>query len=215
MPSSIFAVEGNIGAGKTTLLKMLESMQFHKKHIVFFEPVDTWTKLKDTDGKNIFEKFYEDEQKYAFMFQMFVLVTRFQQLWNLVHSHPDHVIIMERSYLADVNIFAKLMYEQKNLNDMEWFIYTSWYNMVSNMLNVSFKGLMYLKTTPKVCLERIRVRNRPGEEDIKLDYLEDLHIKHEEWINHSPSLPVLVVDANVSVDQLRTDDIISFINRNT
>ena len=46
-------------------------------------------------------------------------------------------------------------------------------------------GIIYVKTTPEKCLSQIEYRNRKGEESIPLDYLENCHKYHEEWINNT------------------------------
>jgi deoxyadenosine/deoxycytidine kinase len=39
--------------------------------------------------------------------------------------------------------------------------------------------LIYLRTTPNLCQERLRKRNRPEEGDISISFLENLHGIHE------------------------------------
>jgi tRNA A37 threonylcarbamoyladenosine biosynthesis protein TsaE len=47
----IISLDGNIGAGKSTLLEKIGAAFPHIK--VVHEPVDTWTKLKNADGRNL------------------------------------------------------------------------------------------------------------------------------------------------------------------
>ncbi len=56
---------------------------------------------------------------------------------------------------------------------------------------------MYLKCSPEICLQRIRTRNRKGEEDISLEYIETVHERHEEWINRQKGVKILIVDTGV------------------
>ena len=77
--------------------------------------------------------------------------------------------------------------------------------------------LVYLRATPKTCLERIRARNRPEETSIDMSYLTTLHHRHEEWLinqSHTPrsSTPVLVVDANQNKERVYTDTNAHVIN---
>jgi deoxyadenosine/deoxycytidine kinase len=73
-----------------------------------------------------------------------------------------------------------------------------------------FNFLVYLRTKPATCLERIRARNRPEEVSIDLDYLNALHERHEEWLavrtyDDISSPPVLIVDADQDKERVYTD----------
>jgi deoxyadenosine/deoxycytidine kinase len=76
--------------------------------------------------------------------------------------------------------------------------------------NCSFLFVVYLRATPKTCIERIRARNRPEETSINLNYLTTLHRRHEEWLmpradGATPSPPVIIVDANQNKERVYTD----------
>ena len=43
-------------------------------------------------------------------------------------------------------------------------------------------GFIYLKADPDVCSERMARRNRSEEGGVKLEYLEQLHNMHEQWL---------------------------------
>lgn len=49
---------------------------------VVHEPVDRWQRVPSSGGStlNLLEKFYDDPQKYAYMFQNYVSLTRVQQV---------------------------------------------------------------------------------------------------------------------------------------
>lgn len=50
------------------------------------------------------------------------------------------------------------------------------------MKDCPIKAVIYLKCKPEICKTRIQKRNREGEADISVDYLKDVHKKHEDWI---------------------------------
>ena len=71
----IISIEGNIGSGKSTLLEQLRTKYKNNKQIVFInEPVDEWDTIKDEDGQTILSKFYKNQSKYAFSFQMMAYI---------------------------------------------------------------------------------------------------------------------------------------------
>lgn len=186
--SIIFSVEGNIGSGKSTLIKQLKK---HMKHvngipIVYLEePVDIWQQIKDKNGDNIIVKYYQDQKKYAFQFQMMAYITRITQLRKAIEQNSKSIIITERSILTDRNVFAKMLHENNTLDDISHEIYLKWFDELSR--NLEIHSLIYIKTKPETSLKRVLKRNRPGE-TIGLDYLQICHNKHEEWILKEPSL---------------------------
>ncbi len=75
--------------------------------------------------------------------------------------------------------------------------------------------LVYLRARPETCLERIKTRNRPEEQSITLDYLNQLHERHEEWLttqNDRLTTPVLIVDADQTKEHVYTNTNTHLIN---
>ena len=71
----ILSIEGNIGTGKTTLLQELAQAYDGDPGVVFLqEPLDVWDGIKDRQGETILEKYYKDQDTYAFPFQMMAYV---------------------------------------------------------------------------------------------------------------------------------------------
>ena len=181
----MFFVEGNVGTGKSTFLKILEN----GGHKVIYEPVNEWTNLLNKNGKNLLEEFYGDQERYAYIFQSIAFRTRIK---NLRNCEPDTIV--ERSIFTDKNVFAKTCYESGKMNDIEWEDYTSWFDWLVSTFQIKPKGYIYLRAEPEVSYERIKNRNRSGEETIPFDYLKELHNKHDKWLMDEPN--VLVLDVN-------------------
>lgn len=94
----IVSIEGNIGSGKTTLLANIRKTLGENKNIVFLkEPVDTWDTIRDAQGQTMLQKFYADQEKYSFPFQMMAYITRLTLLRTAIRQNPDAIIITERS----------------------------------------------------------------------------------------------------------------------
>ena len=117
----IISVEGNIGSGKSTLVSELKKVLppiFNGQIYFLLEPVDEWEKICDTNGDSIITKFYNNQKKYAFSFQMMAYISRLKTLTELIDKIPqDSVIICERSVWTDKNIFAKMLYEDNNIEE--------------------------------------------------------------------------------------------------
>jgi len=190
MAPFLISIEGNIGSGKSTLLAHLkEHLKIGgSRRIVYVdEPVGEWSTITDANGRGMLELFYENPAKYAFSFQMMAYISRLANLQLAIKTYPNHVIIMERSLLTDYHVFAKMLNEKGNLLPEEFSIYKKWfYHFNTHQMD----GLIYLECSPEVALERCTKRNRPGE-TISLEYLEELHERHETWIHQIETRPFL------------------------
>ncbi|NXM76713.1 DGUOK protein, partial [Serilophus lunatus] len=102
-------------------------------------------------------------------------------------------------------VFAKNLFEVGHLQPLEWAIYQDWHNFLLRHLGprAALHGFLYLRATPRTCLERLRRRARSEEGGIQLGYLEQLHAQHEHWLVEKTTeihavdvqdMPVLVLD---------------------
>ena len=200
----IILIEGNIGSGKSTLLQILKEKYQQRKDVHFVdEPVSEWMTIRD-DGQSILELFYSDKEKYSFTFQILAYITRLRLLLDVVEKHPDDVIICERSIFTDKYVFAKMLYQQGYIDNIQWQTYNYWFDTFKEKVSASF--VIYVNTEPNICFERIKKRNRNGESDIPLEYLDHCHRLHQEWLNNEDcEQKVITFDGNVEFDGTNTD----------
>ena len=94
----IVSIEGNIGSGKSTLLQHLKDSLKDREDIVFLkEPVDEWETIRDKEGKTMLQKFYADQDRYSFSFQMMAYISRLALLRDAIRENPNAILITERS----------------------------------------------------------------------------------------------------------------------
>ena len=105
--SIIISIEGNIGSGKSTLVDYLKNNYTDKNIVYLQEPVDEWNNIKDENNITILEKFYANQTKYSFAFQMMAYISRLDLLRNSIKNNPNSIIITERSLFTDKYVFAK------------------------------------------------------------------------------------------------------------
>ncbi len=192
----IFTIEGNIGSGKSTIIQRLKEK--YTNLIYLPEPVDEWNKIRDYDGVTILEKFYKDKKRYSFSFQMMAYITRLSQLRRTLDISPEgSIIITERCLDTDRYIFAQMLYDSGFIEDIEFNIYLSWFNEFNKFY---YGGIIYIKVDPEICFERIKMRNRKGEDSIPLEYLNDCHKYHENWINKIKLVNVYTFDGTSEID---------------
>jgi deoxyadenosine/deoxycytidine kinase len=199
----IYSVEGNIGSGKSTLLKKLKEYYSWNDSIVFLqEPVDDWNDIVDTKGTNILSKYYSDQSRYAFSFQMLAFITRLKQISDVIEQYKDTstIIITERCIYTDREIFAKMLFDSNKIEYIEYTIYLKWFDYFVD--NIKIHGIIYLRTFPQECMNRIKQRNREGE-NIEIEYLYNLHEYHQHWLianNRAINNNILLLDGDYSFD---------------
>ena len=196
-------VEANIAAGKTTFLSLCKDELTKRGHdvVVVTEQVDDWTTTTDSTGVSIFDYYYKDKAKFSYVFQTYVLMSRVSTLMKAKKDNPNSIIICERSFMTDYEIFAKSLFESGDMSEIEWNVYNKWHSYVRSIFQEESSGTIYLRASPDVCIERINIRSRQSEDLILRDYLENLHKKHEEWLMERQDDGILVLDANVNLLQ--------------
>jgi deoxyadenosine/deoxycytidine kinase len=201
----IVSIDGNIGSGKSTLLSELQNYYKNNKNIIFLkEPVDEWEKIKDENGISILENFYNDQEKYAFPFQVIAFISRLKILRETIKKiDQDSIIITERSLFTDKMVFAKMLYDFGKIEYINYQIYLSWFEEFSN--DYPIDKVIYIKTNPEICHFRITKRSREGEDSIPLEYLDDCNLYHNNMLNtSSPSCICnnqLILDGNIDIHE--------------
>lgn len=203
MSAKIITIEGNIGSGKSTMINRLRSM--YENVVVIDEPVDQWLAMKDENDKSLLELFYSDMNRWSYTFQNSAFITRYLNAYQAIQNNQSSntVFISERGILTDRYVFASMLKDNGNLSSIEWQLYTKWFDHFQTLINI--QGIVYIDTPSDVCSERIKKRNREGENNIPLTYLQSLEKYHLDWIN-STNLPVL----RISSDASNTDKIVDF-----
>ena len=196
----IFSIDGNIGSGKSTLFEELK-VKFNTRSDIKFieEPVDEWAEIKDETGKTMLENYCSDHKKYAFSFQIMACVTRMKKLLDALQEPNIKFIISERSILTDKNVFAKMLFDSENISKMDYDIYKVFYDTHSSFIHIII--MVYIRTKPEICQQRVIKRNRKGEDMIPLEYLEMCHNYHESWIMDSNINHKMIIDGNKSHDE--------------
>lgn len=199
----IISIEGNIGSGKSTLVNLLNE-KFNNSQIHFLsEPVDEWTNFMDEDGENILTKFYKNQEKYSFTFQIMAYISRLNKLKmkmeELNMTNQNNIIITERSLSTDKHVFAQMLYDDNKMEKIQLDIYNEWFHSFNKETTV--KKIIYIQTEPEICSKRINERNRSGEENIPLDYLQNCHHYHENMmdIERKDGKEILILDGNDNV----------------
>ena len=200
----MISIEGNIGSGKSTIIEKCKNflekktyMQHPDKFSKFMflkdqhqidkisfvkEPIEKWLNtIDECDGDNILDKFYKDQRRWGYSFQMNAFITKSKQILNLISK--NHILITERSINSDNHVFTSILLEDKIMSNIEKKLYSEWYYWIKDSFNINDPNhYIYLKVDPEVALSRIKKRSRDEENEVSIEYLKKIEIKHDEWL---------------------------------
>jgi deoxyadenosine/deoxycytidine kinase len=164
------AVAGNIGVGKTTLTRLLSKELGWR---AYYEKVVENPYLAP---------FYKDMSRWSFHLQIYFLSHRFKSQKEIT-QWPDSCI-QDRSIYEDVEIFARTLYDQGFMSEMD---YENYRLLFSTMVEYLRKPdiIIYLRASIENLKKRIRKRGRGYEQTIDPGYLNQLNDAYERWIDEA------------------------------
>ncbi|XP_069781679.1 deoxycytidine kinase-like isoform X2 [Narcine bancroftii] len=209
-------------AGKSTLAHILREAS--EDWDVVLEPIARWCDVSETDyedseelttsqksGGNLLQMMYDKPERWSYTFQHYACLSRtrsqLQSVSDKLRNSTQPIQFFERSLYSDRYVFATNMYESHCISSTEWVIYQDWHAWIHHWLENQIKldGIIYLRAIPEVCMKRLEVRGRQEEQGVSKEYLEKLHCKHEDWLQHRTmhlhfdylnEVPILTLDAN-------------------
>jgi thymidylate kinase len=196
MKGKIVSVEGNIGSGKSTLLSNLETYNMLN---VIQEDVDTWK------NEGWLELFYSDIKRYSGTFQ---LRTQLSHIENKKKFVQDKINVIERSPISNKYIFGKMLKEGGFLHEKEYDII----GKVNDLAGWTPDVIIILLCDPDVCFERIKKRNRQGENIPSIDYLRALHQKHLELYECLDDNKTFYIDTTHKTPEEIQNDVFQILN---
>ena len=180
------AVAGNIGSGKTTLTRLLSKHFGWKPH------------YEEVDNNPYLESFYEDMKRWSFNLQVYFLNSRFRQVLDIRNSGQD--IIQDRTIYEDAYIFAANLYDMGLMETRDYENYRSLFELMSSFLEAP-DLLIYLRASVPTLVRQIQKRNRDYEQSIRLDYLNALNRRYEDWMSKYSKGKLLVIESdNIEIE---------------
>ena len=172
------AIEGGIGAGKTTLARLLS------------ERVEASLFLEEVEDNPFIEKFYEDQEGYAFQAQIFFLLNRYRQQMEITQQDLFTNLVVADYLFAKDRIYAHAV-----LGDEELVLY----NRLHSLLEGKIMGpdlVIYLQASPEVLMHRIQKRGRGYERQITGEYLASLNEAFNHFFFHYNDSPLLIINTD-------------------
>ena len=192
------AIAGNIGSGKTTLTTLLSKHYGWDAH---FEEVDHNPYLDD---------FYGDMKRWSFNLQIFFLHSRFHQIHEIRKS--GKTVIQDRTIYEDSTIFAPNLHDMGLMSSRDFDAYMRLFDLMEEFISPP-DLLNYLNASVSTLVEQIQKRGRPYENSIRLDYLQRLNERYQEWVKGYDKGKLLIIDVDNNRFPENPEDLGNIISR--
>ena len=192
------AVAGNIGSGKSTLTSLLAK---HYGWEARFEAVEHNPYLED---------YYRDIHRWSFNLEVFFLKERFRDLIDI--SQSEKTIIQDRTIYEGVYVFMQNNRAMGHLTERDFETYME---LFEQMMTVVRKPdlMIYLKASVPHLVGNIQKRGREYEQAIKLEYLENLNQRYDDFIYNKYKGRVMTIEKDGLDFQHQPKDLAKIIDR--
>lgn len=188
----LISIAGNIGVGKTTLAKKLAE---YFSCEVLFEPYDNNPFLPEV---------YAGRKELSLDCQLFFLTKRVEQL-GLDSLLPGQICISDYIFEKE-QIYARTLLDEK-----QHAIYEDIYKSLEKKV-FSPVLVVYMQDSSGNCLNRIHSRNRPYEQRIEVDFLDELVDGYEELFKNWNKSPILRISTS-QLDYTKQSTVENLINQ--
>ncbi|MBB6522984.1 deoxynucleoside kinase [Pseudoteredinibacter isoporae] len=183
----LVAIEGPIGVGKTAFASKLA------------QHLGASTLLDNTESNPFLSRFYSDPKSLALQTQLFFLFERIRQLEGLQQND-----LFTGNTICDFLIDKDQLFAHVVLDEDELKIYQQVFS------HLKFKAptadlVVVLQAPAEVLFERINQRGIEQEQNISLEYLQQLNDAYTQFFHHYQSSPLLMVNAS-DIDPVNNDD---------
>lgn len=181
--TAVIAIAGTVGVGKSTLANKLGGMFGFK---VMHENVANNPYL---------DKYYHDFSTWAFHLQIFFLAERFKDQKKMFSYGGG--FIMDRTIYEDIEIFAKMNYDNGTMSSDDWNTYRQLFEaMVMSPYFEKPDLIIYLEGDIESIVERINTRGREMEVSTNIEYWKQLDSRYKQWIESIGDMKVLRLNIN-------------------
>ena len=191
-------IAGNIGSGKSTLTRLLS------QHY-------GWTpRYESVDHNPYLEDYYRDIHRWSFNLEVYFLKERFRDM--LAIAQTPGTIIQDRSIFEGVYVFMANNKAMGHLSDRDYRTYMELFEQMLSIIKLP-DLMIYLRASVSHLVNNIQKRGRDYEPTIKLEYIENLNQRYEDFINNQYKGRVMIVDKDNLDFENRREDFSSITSR--
>jgi deoxyadenosine/deoxycytidine kinase len=175
----IIVVDGLIGAGKSTTIQLIKQ---DLGQIIPEVNVKCVEENVDTEGKELLKLYLDQPFQYSMMFQTWIVSNKMKQFENTIDKLSGKtVVLVDRHIKSDIEIFATMCHKNGYLTNDQKIEYDKFVSQLTNHSKIMKPDIcVYVKIPASVALERIKKRNRQGEENYTIDYIQKLEKMYDE-----------------------------------
>ena len=192
------AVAGNIGSGKSTLTQLLAK---HYGWEARYEAVEHNPYLED---------YYRDIHRWSFNLEVFFLKERFRDLIDI--SKSEKTIIQDRTIYEGVYVFMQNNRAMGHLTERDFETYMELFEQMMTVVRQP-DLMIYLKASVPHLVGNIQKRGRDYEQSIKLEYLENLNQRYDDFIYNKYKGRVMTIQKDELDFQHEPKDLAKIIDR--
>ena len=192
------AIAGNIGSGKSTLTQMLA------RHY-------GWEPRFEAVANNPYqEDYYRDLHRWSFNLEVYFLKERFRDLIAISNAH--HTVIQDRSIFEGVYVFMANNKAMGNMSDRDYDTFMELFEQMMTVVHVP-DLMIYLRASVAHLVSNIQKRGRGYEQQIQLDYRENLNRRYEDFILHKYPGRVMIIEKDNLDFQHNPKDFAQIVDR--
>jgi deoxyadenosine/deoxycytidine kinase len=192
------AIAGNIGSGKSTLTGMLAR---HYGWEARYEAVEHNPYLED---------YYRDIHRWSFNLEVYFLKERFRDL--LAINQTEGTVVQDRSIFEGVYVFMQNNKAMGNLSDRDYNTYMELFEQMMSVVRLP-DLMIYLRASVPHLVGNIQKRGRDYEQTMKLEYLENLNQRYDNFIYNMYKGRVMVIDKDHLDFQNNPKDFAQIVDR--
>ena len=192
------AVAGNIGSGKSTLTQLLAK---HYGWEARYEAVEHNPYLED---------YYRDIHRWSFNLEVYFLKERFRDLIDI--SKSEKTIIQDRTIYEGVYVFMQNNRAMGHLTERDFETYMELFEQMMTVVRQP-DLMIYLKASVPHLVGNIQKRGRDYEQSIKLEYLENLNQRYDDFIYNKYKGRVMTIQKDGLDFQHQPKDLAKIIDR--
>lgn len=149
------------------------------------------------------DDYYKDIRRWSFAMEVFFLKERFRDLLDIAHA--KNTIIQDRTIFEGVYVFATNNHLMGNLDDRDFETYMELFSSMMTRVNYP-RLLVYLRASLPHLVKNIQKRGRSYEQEIPIDYLENLNKLYEDFVlNKYPGKKIIINVDNLDFEHQPRD----------